>query len=224
MIGLLRYRQRFWLTVALLLVVVASGYALARPYHLRWGATDAELAMALPGDASIPPGAQISTRAVTIHAPTATVWAWLIQTGQNRGGGWYSYEWLENLFAADMHQREWIEPRLQQLQLGDTMFYAAGGKTNAAMVATVTMIEPERTLVLGQGWTFALRPLDATTTRLIVRYPLRPDEILNPAFTYVVFEPAHFVMESGMLLGIKRRAERDPNLIASGPGSREEAP
>ena len=90
-------------------------------------------------------------------------------------------------------------------------------------VTRVTLIEPERTLVLGQGWTFALRPIDAATTRLIVRYPLRPDEFLNPAFTYAVFEPAHFVMESGMLLGIKRRAERDPRLSGDAQ-SGEEAP
>jgi hypothetical protein len=206
------FRQRFWLCAAVLLLVIPSGYALVRPYHLRWGATDQEVAQELPGDRSIPPGAGVSTRAVTIHAPAATVWAWLVQTGQNRGGGWHSYDWLENLFAADMHQVERIEPRWQQLQAGDTMFYAAGGSTNAAMVATVTLVEPGRTLVLGQGWTFALRPVDANTTRLIVRYPLRPDEFLNPAFTYAIFEPAHFVMESGMLLGIKWRAERTSQL------------
>jgi hypothetical protein len=208
---LLRFRRRFWPAVAALVIAVAGLYSwLIRPYHLRWGATDQEVAMALPGDGSIPPTAGVSTRAITIHAPAATVWAWLVQTGQNRGGGWHSYDWLENLFAADMQQVERIEPRWQQLQVGDTLFYAAGGATNAAMVATVTMVEPGRTLVLGQGWTFALHPIDSSTTRLIVRYPLRPDEFGNPAFTYAIFEPAHFVMESGMLLGIKRRAERDP--------------
>ncbi len=52
------------------------------PYHLRWGATDQELALVLPGDAAIPADGPISTRAITIHAPAATVWAWLVQTGQ----------------------------------------------------------------------------------------------------------------------------------------------
>jgi hypothetical protein len=56
-------------------------YTLAiHPYHR--GATDQEVAMALPGDSAMPADAAVSTRAITIHAPAATVWAWLAQTGQ----------------------------------------------------------------------------------------------------------------------------------------------
>jgi hypothetical protein len=214
---LLRYRRRFWLAIAALLVTVGMLYALViRPSHMHWGATDQEVAMALPGDAFIPAEAAVSTRAITIHAPAATVWAWLVQTGQNRGGGWHSYDWLENLFAADMHEVDRIDPQWQQLRVGDTMFFHAAGVTNPVMVAPVTLIEPERALVLGAGWSFVLHPLDATTTRLIVRYPMRPDEFFNPMLSFGVFEPAHFVMESGMMLGIKRRAERDPQLRTGG--------
>lgn len=45
---------------------------------------------------------------------------------------------------------------------------------------------------------------------LTVRYPMRPEELGHPILSFGVFEPAHFVMESGMLLGLKRRAEREP--------------
>jgi hypothetical protein len=51
-----------------------------------------------------------------------------------------------------------------------------------------------------------------------VRYTLHPDVLVYPLLSYTIFEPAHFVMESGMLLGIKRRAERDPLLRTSGAG------
>ncbi len=96
----LGYRKAFWLAIVVLMVGLSMLYALViRPYHMRWGATEQELMMALPGDAFIAADASVSTRAITIHAPAATVWAWLAQTGQNRGGGWHSYEWLENLFA-----------------------------------------------------------------------------------------------------------------------------
>src|SRR6266508_7052454 len=214
---LLRYRKPFWLAIAALMVGLSVLYALViRPYHMRWGATDQEVAMALPGDADIPGDAAVSTRAITIHAPAATVWAWLVQTGQNRGGGWHSYDWLENLFAADMHEVDRIDPQWHQLRVGDTMFFHASGATNPVMVAPVTLIEPERVLVLGAGWSFVLQPIDASTTRLIVRYPMQPDEFLNPVLSLGVFEPAHFVMESGMMLGIKRRAERDPQLRNGG--------
>jgi hypothetical protein len=137
------------------------------------------------------------------------VWAWLIQTGQNRGGDWYSYEWLENLFAAEMRSTERIDVRWQTLRVGDQWYYAAGGATNPAMAGTLTRLENGRALAL-QGWSFVLLPLDANTTRLIVRYPLTGDTFGNAFFSFAIFEPAHFAMESGMMLGIKYQAERDP--------------
>jgi hypothetical protein len=217
MTRLLRYRRPFWLTALAALLVLGLAYTLViRPYHLRWGATDQELALALPGDAGIPAGASVSTRAITIRAPATTVWAWLVQTGQNRGGGWHSYEWLENLFAAGMRQEEQIDPRWQEPRVGETLFFHADGATNPAFATRITALEPGRMLVLGGGWSFVLRPVDARTTRLIVRYPLRPDEFGNPLVTYAIFEPAHFAMESGMMLGLKQRAERDPLLDAGG--------
>ena len=218
-IHLLRYRKRFWLTIAVLVLALGGTYTLIiRPYHLRWGATNQELALVLPGDDEIPADAPVSTRAITIHAPAATVWAWLVQTGQNRGGGWHSYAWLENLFAADMHEGDRIEPQWQQLKVGDQLFFAAGGATTPAMAATVAGVVPERALWLRGGWAFVLQPINATSTRLIVRYALHSDVLVYPLLSYTIFEPAHFVMESGMLLGIKRRAEGDP--LRSNSGAR----
>jgi hypothetical protein len=55
------------------------------------------------------------------------------------------------------------------------------------------------------GWSFFLQPIDAQTTRLLVRYPAQD----HPIYYYSLLEPAHFIMESGMMLGIKQRAEGD---------------
>jgi hypothetical protein len=210
---IVQYRKPFWMAIATLMIGLSIVYVfVVRPYHMRWGATDQEIAMALPGDAYIAPTAERSTRAVTIHAPAALVWAWLVQTGQNRSGGWYSYTWLENLFAANMGDAEQLDPRFQHIQVGDTLFYHSAGATNPAMAATVIGIEPQRALWIKGGWSFVLQPIDPNTTRLIVRYPMRPDEFFNPLVTFGIFEPAHFVMESGMMLGIKRRAELGPRL------------
>jgi lysylphosphatidylglycerol synthetase-like protein (DUF2156 family) len=57
-----------------------------------------------------------------------------------------------------------------------------------------------------------VQPLDATTSRLIVRArgPGSPSVrglILGP-FSVFVFEPAHFIMQRAMLCGIRDRAER----------------
>ncbi len=73
-------------------------------------------------------------------------------------------------------------------------------------------------LWFGDGWAFVLQPIDASSTRLIVRYTSHPDVLFHPLLTYTIFESAHFVMESGMMLGIKRRAERDPLLSTTGAG------
>jgi hypothetical protein len=67
-----------------------------RPWQHRWGATDAEVRAALPGDQYVPRARSQSTRAVTVAAPAAEVWRWLVQFGQGRAG-FYSYNWLENL-------------------------------------------------------------------------------------------------------------------------------
>ena len=210
-------RKGFWLGLVVLLSGVVAAYVfVVRPWHMHWGATPQEVALVLPGDAYIAPDDVTSTRALTIHAPASTVWAWLVQAGQNRGGAWYTYEWLENLFAAEMHPIARISPELQSLQVGDELYFHAGGATNPAMVATVLGLQKERALWLTGGWSFALQPLDANSTRLLVRYPMKPDALLNPFLSHAIFEPAHFVMESGMMLGIKAHAERDPQLTMGG--------
>ncbi len=58
------------------------------------------------------------------------------------------------------------------------------------------------------SYAFVLQPLGETSCRLIAR--LRADYApgpVNDLLVRAVLEPAHFVMERGMLLGIKRRAE-----------------
>jgi hypothetical protein len=217
--------QSALLLVGVVLIGVIGSYALViRPWHLHWGAGSEEVAMTLPGDKSAPLDAVSSTRAITIHAPASVVWEWLAQTGQNRGGDWQSYEWLENLFAADMRTSESLNPQFLELHPGDQLYMHISAKDNPMMAITVEQVEPEQWLVLRGGWTFLLEPLDVETTRLVVRYPMRSDEFVHPLLTYSIFEPAHFVMESGMMLGLKANAERtfaESKLAARGGMSRE---
>jgi hypothetical protein len=201
----MRTRQaRFWTSVVIVVGVILFAYVLfLRPWHMRWGATDAELAMSLPGDAYIPPLTVRSTRALTIDAPAEAVWPWIMQLGQGRGG-FYSYEWLENLFAAEMYNAERIEPELQTLQVGDHISFQQNGP-----FTSVALIEPGYALVAEGGWTWVVEPINATTSRLIVRYAsFEVSNLVSRLFYYPIFEPAHFVMESGMMLGIKARAEQ----------------
>lgn len=116
--------------------------------------------MAMPGDALITPNAVISTRAMTIHAPAATVWAWLVQTGQNRGGDWHSYAWLENLFAANMVEGDTLEPRLQELRVSERLFMHAAATANPTLAVEVMGLEPGRALWLRGGVRGPLYPAD----------------------------------------------------------------
>lgn len=195
-------------TIASVLVLglfVLAYVSFVRPWYLRWGATDAEIAMSLPGDQFTHNPTAISTRAITIHAPAAVVWKWLVQTGQGRGG-FYSYDWLENLFTAEMQNADRVSAAYQDLRVGDWVLMHPMGKTNKAMRGEVAFVEPERAIVLEGGWGWYLVPIDAQTTRFIVRYTNYED----PLYYYTVFEQAHFIMESGMMLGIKARAEQIP--------------
>jgi hypothetical protein len=67
-----------------------------RPWQLRWGATDDEVASVMPGDDVVQQPTFDATRAVTIQARPEAIWPWLVQMGMTRAG-WYSYDWLDNL-------------------------------------------------------------------------------------------------------------------------------
>ncbi len=187
-----------------------------RPRHLRWGSTVQEAACPLPGDELIPDQDLLlqTTRSITIQASTEQIWPWLVQIGQGRGG-FYSYDWLENLAHMDIHNADRILPEYQSLQVGDTVpFWKDTG-------VQVQSIEPGRWLVLagslqpgagqaGGSWTFVLTPLGPCQSRLAVRSRVAafPPLWLARLFSLLLLEPAHFIMERQMMLGIRQRAEK----------------
>jgi hypothetical protein len=185
---------------------VAAYAFFVRPWHLRWGATEEELKMQLPGDQLVEHPKLNATHAITIDAPVEDVWPWLVQVGQNRGG-FYSYTWLENIVGCDMRNAEQIVPGWQSLEVGDKVWLHP-----KAPPLKVLAIDPGRAIVLEKCWTFVLRPIDEHSTRLIIRgrgefNPDLKNAVLNFIVWRGVFEPAHFIMERKMMLGIKQRAE-----------------
>jgi hypothetical protein len=164
-----------------------------------WGATEEERTRGYLGDELVPdPGVEI-TQAVTIDAPPAKLWPWLAQLGQDRGG-FYSYEWLENLAGCRMKNADRVHPEWQSREIGDeVMLHPLNG-------LRVTVFEPGRALGL-EGWgLFLLEPIDEARTRLIARgrIPKGAASIFYEAFV----EIPHFVMQRRMLPGIRDRAER----------------
>ena len=178
-----------------------------RPWHLRWGTTDEELSQPLPGDEFTPEPKLKANHAITVNAPAADVWPWLVQMGQNRGG-FYSYTWLENLVGCQMSNANEIVPEWQELKVGDKVWLHP--KAPPVEVAT---IEPGQAIVLKPWGAFVLQPIDEKRTRLIIRSqgdydPDLRNSVLNFLLWRVIYEPAHFIMERKMLLGIKSRAEK----------------
>jgi hypothetical protein len=202
---------------------LAAYVFLIRPWHLRWGATDDEVRRTLPGDDLVPNPRLNATHAVTIHAPVSEVWPWLVQIGQGRGG-FYSYDWIENLMGLDIRNADRIIPEFQNLKVGDTVPLAPNG-----FGVPVAILEPNRALVLhgdtragGPGapnmrpgdylnvaWGWFLNPIDERTTRLLERWRAdwKPSP-WNTLFYRIFLEPGAFLMERRNLLGIKQRAER----------------
>jgi len=197
------------------ILAVASGAPAAalaywfglRPWSLRWGATDAERVKPLPGDDRVPHPKVESTRAVTIDAPPEDVWPWIAQIGQDRAG-FYSYTWLENLVGCHMRNAGRLVPEWQDIAEGDFVWLHP-----KAPPLAVNELIPGRAMVLGDSCAFVLEPAGEGRTRFIMRgrgayTPDLHNAVLNFVLWRVVYEPAHFIMERKMMLGIKQRAER----------------
>ncbi|GAB3064552.1 hypothetical protein GCM10027053_29350 [Intrasporangium mesophilum] len=180
--------------------------------YLRWGAIDHETVEQLPGDELIPSPGLVATRAITIEAPPAQVWPWVAQLGQGRGG-FYSYDWLENLAGCQITSADQVVPEWQDVAPGDEF------RLHPKVALTVVQVDPERALVVdgrppegapgppyGFTWSFVLRKHPHLATRLIVRERYDYTQPWSP----LVVEPLAFgsaVMTHKMLRGIRDRVE-----------------
>jgi len=191
----------------------AAYILLARPRHLRWGTTDQDSDEPLPGDDLIQSPNLAATRAVTVRASADQVWPWIAQLGQGRGG-FYSYDFLENLVGCDIHSADRIVPEWQDVGVGDEV------KLHPEVALAVAALEPGRSLVLRGGvpmgntpppydftWAFVLRERPDRTTRLLVRERYAYTRRWAPLVVEPV-EAVSFVMSQKMLRGIRDRAER----------------
>lgn len=214
---------RYWhaagvLLGAALLTYVATATMLF-PWHRTWGSTPEELAMSLPGDPGVRDRALEVQHAVTIDAPPERVWPWLVQIGQDRAG-FYSYEWLERAFGADVRNVLEVRPEWQRRDVGDfvraTQRGYLGGMFGPDLGWTVKAVEPDRALVLENWGAFVLQPTGDGRTRFIVRSTVsnRAIPVWASVANMLAFQMPHFVMERRMMLTIKQLAERDERVVA----------
>lgn len=194
---------------------------LLRPWHERWGATDEEVDAPLPGDELTAEPASQATRGITIAAPPEDVWPWVIQIGADRGG-FYSYDWLENLFGLGIHSSDEIVPKWQQRAVGELMYgnrkgsggwYVMEVRPNEALVVKTANLKTSRPLQRDESpafweftWAFVLKKQANETTRLLVRERVGFGSRIS-RLLIAPLGPASFVMTRQMMRGIKARAE-----------------
>jgi hypothetical protein len=174
----------------------------------RWGATDAEIPATFPGDELVPEPASFVNRAVTIHAAPETIYPWTVQSDALKGG-WYSYTWLETyLLRCQMVNADRIHPEWQNLQVGDEVRMCLDEPAPPSYI--VAQIHPNRAIVMGHKengewvdlYQFVILPQDDGSSRLVLR-----TRTMAVGGFWTVFHAGFFIMERGMLLGIKERAE-----------------
>lgn len=208
-----------------------------RKRRSHWGLTAAEAERTLPGDDRVPQPRVGWTHAITIDASAADVWPWVAQIGQAKGG-FYSYQWLENLVGCNIQNADAVEPKWQNLELGDGIRLYEG-----APALPIVELEPGDYFVVYAGpgeddgleggpafafsWLFLVEPIvddsGAQRCRFISRVRSTHGDSLKErlAFGPLLMEPIGFVMDRRMLIGVKERAEERARQhgVREAPGS-----
>jgi hypothetical protein len=192
-----------------LAVLAVVAITLLTPWMDRWGATEAEIAATFPGDELVPEPASFVNRAITINAAPEDIYPWIVQLDANKGG-WYSYTWLETyLLNCPMVNADRIHPEWQDLKVGDKVHMCPDATVPPPYL--VAQIHPNQAIVWGHQedgewvdlYQFVITPQDDGSSRLVLR-----TRTMAVGGIWTVMHPGIFVMERGMLHGIKERAER----------------
>lgn len=221
--------------------IIAAGawaaYSSMRRWWATWGFDSVEAGRELPGDDLVPEPTAMETRGITIAAPPAEVWPWLLQMGYGRAG-WYSYDALDMKGSSS----DVLRPELQGLAVGDTVptdpdggflvkviepehalvLYvdpemiaarrpAAGGRSEVAPGVAISgrFLETATPPKFTAAWAFVLEPAGDGQTRLIERFRARMD-VSSPGSRFLGPSLGFgiFVMTRRQMLGIKARAEK----------------
>jgi hypothetical protein len=183
-----------------------------------WGLDAAAAARQLPGDELVPAPRWSWTHGIEIDAPPASVWPWIAQLGADRGG-FYSYQWLENIAGCDLQNAESIHsewaisegdalvlhpkmPPLAVVALERGRFFVVHAPADAAARAAGKSWAEA-------SWLFLVEPIGEGRCRLLSRYRCATSDDLATRLAYgpTVLEPIGFAMDRRMLLGVKARVE-----------------
>jgi hypothetical protein len=195
-------------------------------WRVHWGTTRQEMGRAWLGDELVPHPRGGFTHAITIHAPVSQVYPWVAQIGQDKGG-FYSYEFLENLIGCNIHNADRLLPGCQEVKPGDILWlhpkagvpieqveegrgFVMHGLLNTANGEPVPPGAPVPAGFVNVSWLFYLYEIaGGRSTRFISRWRLDyppgfKNELINGRW---LLEPVASVMDFKMLKGVRQRAE-----------------
>ena len=172
----------------------------------------------LPGDELVPAPRWGWTHAIEIDAPASRVWPWVAQVGADRGG-FYSYQWLENMAGCRLRNAETIHPEWEMRPGGGLVLHP---KVPPLPIAA---IEPGHYFVahapappdvtkseapwVAASWLFLVEPMSEQRSRVVSRYRVASSDDLKTRVSFgpALVEPIGTEMNRRMLLGLKARAE-----------------
>ena len=214
-----------------LLVAVATGYAALQVLGRRAGSTGHERRTALPGDDVVRDPQLVTDHAITVDAPAQQIWPWLTQMGWHLGG-YYSPAWVDRLlFPQNWPSLDHLDPALlRHLEVGDQIPDGEPGTASylvhqvhaphVLVLSSTTHVPPGWDTKYGAAltWTWCFVLTDQTDGRC--RMHLRVRGRLSPWWFSALYAaavvPADAVMATGMLHGLKRRVQADPDPQLSG--------
>ncbi|HEX5016612.1 MAG TPA: hypothetical protein VFX15_03380 [Actinomycetes bacterium] len=208
--------------LALAALSAVGTYAALQILGRRAGSTARERQARLPGDEQVARPQIVTNHATTIRALPEAVWPWLSQLGWHLGG-YYTPHWVDALlFPENWRSLDHLDPNLiRDLSVGDVI---PDGKPGTAHYV-VAQVEAPLLLVLASSthlprgwserygarmtwtWCFALSDLGDGTTRVHLRVRGRTDPWWLTALYVGGIVPADYIMATGMLRGLKARAE-----------------
>ncbi len=188
-----------------------------------WGLDAKDAARPYPGDDLVPNPRWGWTHAIEIAAPAASVWPWVAQIGADRGG-FYSYQWLENIAGCELHNAERVHPEWE-LHQGDMLrlhpemppLHIVSLDRGHYFVAHATP-DPEARAAgkswASVSWLLLIEPRGDERCRVISRYraAMSDDLATRLSFGPTFVEPIGFAMDRRMLMGIKARGEQPASL------------
>lgn len=208
-----------------------GAYGVVQLLGRRAGSTALERREHLPGDELVAGPQLVTDHATTIKARPDVIWPWISQMGWHLGG-YYTPHWVDAmLFPDNWSSLDRLDPLLvRDLKVGDIIPDGPPGTAHYSVARveapSLLLLKSSTHLPPGWGeeygarftwtWCFKLTGLADGSTRVHLRVRGRTAPWWFTALYVAALVPADYIMATGMLRGLKRRAELEASPEPSG--------